>query len=505
MPLEERFDFANFVLGMGSRQNHLSGGTYGFGKTVTYTASLADTVIMSSRTTHHGVEQRFIASAMGSSYTFNERRFTGRHWWGRVVEDRPEPITGTDAEALHAELFSRPFNDDELGTSLLIVDVNLTAGEDDSRGSGDSNASSAPISDSRAPREYADRLAKAVLWHLWPKMISSPDRPTMKITVLLEGEEIPIPDPEAHPIIKHFVASLRAVRATQGRAGERRGFTTQVEPMVDGRGKGTLIGHLAVTHVVGAAGSDRFGLDSDSCHHYCLMRNDAELVVRYVSGPPRADEVQWAGVFKPVAQFDQAFANSEPPAHDDWLPKSVLDKTERSRVNVAFTKISSFLKEWSNPKNPVIHSPGEGRSTAALADALRALVLGAPGNRPTTAPARVGATKSRPRNLTTRVRDSALLPRHDGWQEWSLLVECAGPPGARARFTAVAQISTAAGNEDVSDECVVRGWDPAEGSLSLAPLTPGDSIELGDGELARLRVAAVPGVSVAVTINRDES
>ena len=51
-----------------------------------------------------------------------------------------------------------------------------------------------------------------------------------------------------------------------------------------------------------------------------------ELVVKYLEGPELpAPQVEWAGVFINDEDIDSAFADAEPPTHDDWQAHMVED------------------------------------------------------------------------------------------------------------------------------------------------------------------------------------
>ena len=67
---------------------------------------------------------------------------------------------------------------------------------------------------------------------------------------------------------------------------------------------------------------------------------DAELVVTYLPMPGLVDATgDLAGVFKCSQDVDDSFAASEPPAHDKWEPEGMNDRTQKSHVTVALTRI----------------------------------------------------------------------------------------------------------------------------------------------------------------------
>ena len=55
------------------------------------------------------------------------QRFTGRQWWGKIVDGEVEPLEGSQADKIAKAVFSHRFGNDETGTSLLILDPLLNA------------------------------------------------------------------------------------------------------------------------------------------------------------------------------------------------------------------------------------------------------------------------------------------------------------------------------------------------------------------------------------------
>ena len=112
-----------------------------------------------------------------------------------IHEDRVEPVVGSVAERIADGAFARGFSEHETGTSILILDPQL--------------GGSSPEEDSR-------RLADAVLWNLWPKLMDAqPERQQMNVSVQLNGVDVPIPRVEDHPVLGRHARCLLAVRAAQ--------------------------------------------------------------------------------------------------------------------------------------------------------------------------------------------------------------------------------------------------------------------------------------------------
>ena len=123
-------DYIDFVLNVGAaRDKEHGGGTHGFGKTISYIMSSVFTVVILSRSQEeNGFETRLIASAFADEFAQDGKRFTGRQWWGRMIEGTEEfigPATGAEATQISDLIFDRGFGDEETGTSLLVVAPNL--------------------------------------------------------------------------------------------------------------------------------------------------------------------------------------------------------------------------------------------------------------------------------------------------------------------------------------------------------------------------------------------
>src|SRR5690606_144384 len=118
-----------------------------------------------------------------------------------------------------------------------------------------------------------------------------------------------------------------------------------------------LLGHLALTRYPVPHGTD------EPSRWVTLMRNQAELVVKYMERQPLdVGGFQWAGVFKPVTEVDDSFALSEPPAHDDWVPKAVEDKALRRDVNIALDRIQKFADAFVRPSGDNSNNGGPVQS-----------------------------------------------------------------------------------------------------------------------------------------------
>jgi hypothetical protein len=375
----ERTDFADLVFNMGQpRDVEGGGGTYGFGKTIAYVVSEASTVILYTRTQVDAeLETRLIAVAVGSQYATDAHRFTGRHWWGIAAGNVVEPLTGADAEHLARRLGFPGFESAETGLSMMIL---------------------APKFNGRTTRQAMTFIANSLSWHFWPKMITRhAGRGTVPIAfrVSCEGEAVAVPDPEDHPPLGIYVTALRALHAHDD--GEEIDTTVAVQPIRMLRPNRQL-GLLALTRDVHKSrrvlddGSDPDDDVEESApfagnsHHVALMRR-VELVVKYLPGPelPGA-HVEWAGVFVNDVDIDAAFADAEPPTHDDWQPGMVEDKRRRRLVNRALQNIGGAVRAAFGAATPSPIS-GTDHSAVVIGNALGGLIAAVTGTSPLKPPA----------------------------------------------------------------------------------------------------------------------
>ncbi|MCX4581911.1 hypothetical protein [Streptomyces sp. NBC_01481] len=310
-------DFVSFIRNIGEpRDTALGGGTYGFGKGIFYLLSKSGTVLVHSRcrTAQGGHETRLIGCTLWKSYVAAEpagnRRYTGRHWWGNTSGDVVEPLVGREAEATAQRLGLKPFGPDETGTTVVVIDPNL---------------------DELEPSEAANYLAETITWHLWPKMISTGEKPpAMSFSVKCDGVPHSVPDPREVRPLNMFVAAYETMIGPDGsdlhclrpkRYLGRLGLVKRIMPPLE------------------PTRASRMLDIEDLVHHVCLMR-PAELVVTYQPGPkPPSVNQGYAGVFRADEDMDEIYAKAEPPTHDAWHPQS-LDRPESTFVQTTFTRIA---------------------------------------------------------------------------------------------------------------------------------------------------------------------
>lgn len=373
----DRTDFIDFMRNVGTRRNtELGGGTYGFGKASLYRTSRCSTVLVDTLAEDPGAgadARRLMACHLGESGERDEgngflSRYTGRHWWGvqGAADDAGkvgEPETG-DAAAALSEALGAPLRTmaGATGTSILILDPDLRLDAVDHDGT-EGSAGSAGVSD------IGVHILERVLWNFWPRMLdTTPKHRRIHLTVEVEGVTLETPRPEDCPPLDLFARAMNEIRAGKGR--EIRSYRPQ-----------TFLGRLAISRGVRADRLPAFraeGLLAKRSSCIALMR-PAEMVVCYMDGPVLADErTEWAGVFvtSDEKEVEEAFASSEPAAHDVWDPSALPKGPARTWVRMGLARLKEAASEVAAPGAASGGSEGSTGSVAAVAGMLGAFLAG---------------------------------------------------------------------------------------------------------------------------------
>lgn len=483
-------DFADFVFTIGAaRDKHLGGGTYGFGKSISYLVSEPGTLLIWSRSREDdGLEDRLIGSAVGYPFDRQGVRYTGRHWWGVAVgagPDRVEPLVGAPAKDLGSHLYSRGFGAEQTGTSLLII---------------------APQLDGDSREQEAENLARSVLWHLWPKLHpddESAGRTHMTFSVKLDGEEVPIPDPSSHPVLVGHTVALDAVRAAQRNAEFDPPLPTSVEEIWCHNPK-QLLGHLAFARypVPWSEGRDHEeGVPiKGASRHVCLMRHEAELVVRYhEQAPLDTDGFQWAAVFKPVETVDDDFATAEPPAHDDWIP-DMLPRRSATHVRVAKRRIREAVGAFLRP-NMQRSTKSSPISAVAVGNALADLVGPLEGARATRT-TRAGRSRSGTGRTGVSIEETRLGPRAGDMRTIGIRFRAESPNGEAVPVAPRVRIGLDDGSEADDGASRVLGWTEEEPDLESPQLITDETFNAPSDSDAWLVLEVAADLAVDVRLSR---
>jgi hypothetical protein len=333
-------DFVDFVRNIGQPPDkEYGGGSYGFGKAAFYLASGARTVLIDTlcEGEEGSLQRRVIGCGLGEKFDSDDRPFTGRHWWGRSIDGIPEPLTGDEAVEV-ARSLGLPDREglSGLGTTIVVMAPRIEIEGPDG---------------SDATMEF---ITEALLWNFWPRMTSARGgvHATMRFTLSDDGRRITVPDPRLHPRLRGFVEAIDRLHEGHERDPLEVDdpFTTEVpiECLKPIRQLGRLVVQRQPTAPVpvperpvpqGAAAT------AGGLHHVALMRN-AELVVKYLSGPaPVTGRIGYCGVFRCALDLDRTFRRAEPPTHDDWIPTFLEPGHDRTFVKVALQRISRVCRD----------------------------------------------------------------------------------------------------------------------------------------------------------------
>ncbi len=107
-----------------------------------------------------------------------------------------EAFVGKDADDLASELGIEVMRGDESGTDLIVV---------------------APDLDGSPDYDFASHLRGAVLWNLWPKLVSvNGERPHMRYSAEIDGSPIELPEPGDWNPTKLYVDTYRRMLGERG-------------------------------------------------------------------------------------------------------------------------------------------------------------------------------------------------------------------------------------------------------------------------------------------------
>ena len=490
-------DFANFLRNIGKpRDVEHGGGTYGFGKSSFYLMSGPQLLIVDTLTKDGDREERrLLAHAAGESFNHEGRHYTGRHWWGvssTEIPDFVDPVLDGDAAEIAHSLGFSSREAGATGTSLMLLDPRI---ED----LADLQAGSAAGLSHEVRRRIGFRLQEMLLWWCWPKLVRDVDGVApMRITIDCFGEDFSPPDPDLVPQLFGFAEALRQARQKRD------------EDAVRSMSPKKLSGHLVISErKLGALVPDQRwrralgeeALIPEAMAHVALLR-PAELVVRYEAGRVNeVDDIEWTGVFRcsDEPEIEEAFALSEPPAHDDWEPSQRLTRTQKVIVNTALKRLKSEKQKRSGHNRPEPAGSTEGDSVATLARRIGAALIGrgrgGAGAEPR--PPRKPGTRKRKLRLSkpipcgTRIEDGLVLTsfeltlRGDSAPQAKVSIrpsiqadvsstEESAPNGLRP---AVTSIEVAGEPVNVSDSLVVPG--SAAGTLIRVDVTMPDYVAIG--------------------------
>jgi hypothetical protein len=418
-------DFVDFVRNIGQPPDKdFGGGSFGYGKAAFYIASRAHTIILDTLCTlpDGSLERRLLGCALGDNFEVGGLPYTGRHWWGRIIDGTPEPLTGDSAVHV-AKVLGLPerAGPEGLGTTVLVVAPGI-------------NVDTADGADNTM-----QFIADALAWNFWPRMIDTPGsvKRTIRFRLLDNGVEVRIPNPRTHQRLRGFVEAMDHLRLSP-ESGDELIIDREIRSLRPSRELGRLViqkGPVAPPAAEERAVPQGARATAASVHHVALMRAP-EIVVKYLPGMAALNgKLGYSGVFKCALDVDDAFKSAEPPTHDDWVHRFVQDRQQRSCVKIALERVLSVCREAAGYNVSIRgFDDAEGIPLGEFADSLAALMPGTEGpgaRRRSNSTAEPRKRRRAPgRNVVDQARDDVWV---DSGDRTGTLDQHGTSAGARAR------------------------------------------------------------------------
>lgn len=327
-PADSESKFSRFLLSLGDggkeHSEHGTGGSYGFGKSVYSSNSGILTIFAYSRT--KDADGAPLSLLFGCGYyrkhKHDDAGFTGRAWFGRDISDEHAhahqivaPMRDAEADKVAAMLGFAERADDDLGTSVLIVDAMVGTG---------------------------DILTGVEDWW-WPRLLSN----LLDVRVVDAEGGIAFPRPRKRNDLKPF---LEAFETATGKSPADNKRTFQ---KVLNKTEGTAIGTCGFV-VLDQDDKDKLFVPDDRVDTVALVRTPLMVVAyhrQWTLGNPAM-----AGAFFADDAIDDTLRAAEPPAHDRWDKdaRRLQDATGRRRsiVNKVLGGIHRALKQSQSTASP---------------------------------------------------------------------------------------------------------------------------------------------------------
>lgn len=360
---EEKANFCDFFLNVGREESKgYQGGTRGLGRGVLFDISSASSIVVFTRTTVGGRKvSRLLAMAVSPGFNDGIHKFTGRHWWCADASNPwPEPLEGPRAEELAHALGLDVMPTKATGTAIMVIGPR--------------------IPDDYTLDDVCDEMIQAALLWGWPLLIGRDNNPEVEFRFSTgdgnSWEPVGPEDPDSP--VREFARAYRAALA----GGPKKPTTWQTTTVHFGAGrkKPEPLGTLAFRHRPTTAHRTPSAEDAIPLASIALMR-DPRLVVKYLPVPPHPVGAATVGVFVADPRFDRMFAETEPVAHDNWLPQKLgLRANERNPVKQALDKIKRIVKESHAASRSATPSGGDADAVApVIGDYLGGMLAGTDG------------------------------------------------------------------------------------------------------------------------------
>lgn len=369
-PSSGETNFVDFVRNIGrATAKGYDGGTYGLGKGVLFMASAASTCVIYTQTRIDGeLQPRLIAMCVSDdSFTHEDVRYTGRHWWGVDRDGVVDPLVGQEARDLAITLGLTHLDTDETGTSVTILAPDLSHPNELEEGIDEVD----DLIDT--PEEVVRVIAHAARKWAWPHMIDLGAGQSINFTFSVNGTAIEPEHPALDNRYKEFVASYIQAVGQQESTNPTFMFPVAGQAIMAERYSGHKhFGTLAFIP------EDRAQITNGEDKSLIALMREPRFIVRYLPVQDSA-RYRFRGVFIADKKHDENFALSEPVAHDDWNPQNLqLPKGTRNPVKQTLDKIKAVFATRARNDSSAAEATSLSGVTA-VARELGTLLSGAPG------------------------------------------------------------------------------------------------------------------------------
>jgi hypothetical protein len=282
-----------------------SGGSYGFGKAAYAGNSKIYTIFAYSRFNQKNIKDdvysRYIGCGYFQGHSFEEKDYPGRCWLGvedDKVKNKVHPFINECADNLALNAGFTPRDDNQFGTSLLLVDAEVID---------------------------IDELRWAIEKWWWPRLYEN----TLDVELYFNGQLMDPPMPRNNKELKPYIDCFDLVQGvtTATKKSMRLFPMRKIEQLVD-------VGKMACILIDEELAAD--DLLDDMMSRVALIRNN-RMVINYEHVSPVSKAV---GVY--VADSNEYLNNvlklSEPPSHTCWDSKT-------NRLNIKDDKQPGLAKE----------------------------------------------------------------------------------------------------------------------------------------------------------------
>jgi len=260
------------------------GGTFGFGKTVYFNASQMGAAIFYSRfkdpVDAPNVDRRLLGVALHTSgFASNGLRYTGRGLFGKENGDEVAPMENSDADHWAEGMGLNKRSPAQSGTSIVVVGSTIKT------------------------KAAVEAFLDGIFLYWWPRI----QRKLLEVEVEFEGARMDLPDVSRFPSLQPFLTCFSALEGQSNESVTLTAISTKKTP----------IGRLGLTTLAPTDG----GNCDDYTNRIVLVRKPL-MVVEYHEMDFRVPLAEFAGVFVADEAINHALAQSEPPTHNRWDPKT---------------------------------------------------------------------------------------------------------------------------------------------------------------------------------------